>query len=115
ARSPNMPRMSGTCRSSRPAAADRGGSAAGMFLASTRYVIMGSRRRAAVNSRNKGRARAQSLAGAHHPQPVPYIDPLNYGQLELLKRYRNGDTDDRVVQGSHLTINAIAAGLRNSS
>jgi phosphoenolpyruvate carboxylase len=44
----------------------------------------------------------------------PYIDPLNYVQLELLKRYRNGDTDERVVQGIHLTINGIAAGLRNS-
>jgi phosphoenolpyruvate carboxylase len=44
----------------------------------------------------------------------PYMDPLNYVQLELLKRYRNGDTDERVVQGIHLTINGIAAGLRNS-
>ena len=43
-----------------------------------------------------------------------YIDPLNHVQLELLKRYRAGDTDDRVVQGIHLTINGIAAGLRNS-
>jgi len=44
----------------------------------------------------------------------PYIDPLNYVQLELLKRYRNGETDQRVVEGIHLTINGIAAGLRNS-
>jgi phosphoenolpyruvate carboxylase len=44
----------------------------------------------------------------------PYMDPLNYVQLELLKRYRNGDADERVVQGIHLTINGIAAGLRNS-
>jgi phosphoenolpyruvate carboxylase len=44
----------------------------------------------------------------------PYIDPLNHVQLELLKRYRAGDADDRVVQGIHLTINGIAAGLRNS-
>src|SRR4029077_7608551 len=44
----------------------------------------------------------------------PYIDPLNHVQLELLKRYRAGDTDERVVQGIHLTINGIAAGLRNS-
>ena len=44
----------------------------------------------------------------------PYIDPLNYVQLELLRRYRNGDADERVVQGIHLTINGIAAGLRNS-
>jgi phosphoenolpyruvate carboxylase len=35
-------------------------------------------------------------------------------QLELLKRYRAGDTDERVVQAIHLTINGIAAGLRNS-
>jgi len=27
---------------------------------------------------------------------------------------RLGDTDERVVQGIHLTINGIAAGLRNS-
>jgi phosphoenolpyruvate carboxylase len=44
----------------------------------------------------------------------PYIDPLNHIQVELLKRYRSGDTDSRVVAGIHLTINGIAAGLRNS-
>jgi phosphoenolpyruvate carboxylase len=44
----------------------------------------------------------------------PYIDPLNHVQVELLKRYRSGDTDARVVSGIHLTINGIAAGLRNS-
>jgi phosphoenolpyruvate carboxylase len=44
----------------------------------------------------------------------PYLDPLNHVQIELLKRYRSGETDDRVVQGIHLCINGIAAGLRNS-
>jgi phosphoenolpyruvate carboxylase len=44
----------------------------------------------------------------------PYIDPLNHVQLELLRRYRAGDVDERVVEGIHLTINGIAAGLRNS-
>mgnify|MGYP001255514604 CR=1 FL=1 len=44
----------------------------------------------------------------------PYLDPLNHMQLELLKRYRAGDATDNVVQGIHLTINGIAAGLRNS-
>ena len=44
----------------------------------------------------------------------PYIDPLNHVQIELLKRYSAGDADERVVQGIHLTINGIAAGLRNS-
>jgi len=44
----------------------------------------------------------------------PYLDPLNHMQIELLKRYRAGDRDDAVVSGIHLTINGIAAGLRNS-
>jgi phosphoenolpyruvate carboxylase len=44
----------------------------------------------------------------------PYIDPLNHIQVELLKRYRAGDADERTVAAIHLTINGIAAGLRNS-
>jgi len=44
----------------------------------------------------------------------PYLDPLNHMQIELLKRYRSGDASDSVVTGIHLTINGIAAGLRNS-
>jgi phosphoenolpyruvate carboxylase len=44
----------------------------------------------------------------------PYLDPLNHMQIELLRRYRAGDTDENVVTGIHLTINGIAAGLRNS-
>ena len=44
----------------------------------------------------------------------PYLDPLNHIQIELLRRYRAGDKDDRSRRGIHLTINGIAAGLRNS-
>jgi phosphoenolpyruvate carboxylase len=44
----------------------------------------------------------------------PYIDPLNHLQVELLRRHRAGDPDPAVVQGIHLSINGIAAGLRNS-
>jgi phosphoenolpyruvate carboxylase len=44
----------------------------------------------------------------------PYIDPLNHVQIELLLRHRAGATDETVVQGIHLSINGIAAGLRNS-
>ncbi|MBX3501506.1 MAG: phosphoenolpyruvate carboxylase [Alphaproteobacteria bacterium] len=44
----------------------------------------------------------------------PYIDPLNHVQIELLKRHRAGDNDPATVQGIHLSINGIAAGLRNS-
>ena len=44
----------------------------------------------------------------------PYIDPLNHLQIELLRRLRSGDTDDRVKRALLITINGIAAGLRNS-
>jgi len=45
---------------------------------------------------------------------APYMDPLNHLQVELLKRHRAGDTDERVARGIHITINGIASGLRNS-
>jgi phosphoenolpyruvate carboxylase len=45
---------------------------------------------------------------------TPYIDPLNHLQVELLRRYRQGDADDAVKRAIHLTINGVAAGLRNS-
>lgn len=44
----------------------------------------------------------------------PYIDPLNHLQVELLHRFRAGTTDEKVQRGIHLSINGIAAGLRNS-
>jgi len=44
----------------------------------------------------------------------PYLDPLNHIQVELLSRYRGGDREERTQRGIHLTINGIAAGLRNS-
>src|SRR5206468_7752634 len=44
----------------------------------------------------------------------PYLDPLNHLQLALLKRHRAGDGDERVKRGIHLSINGLAAGLRNS-
>ena len=44
----------------------------------------------------------------------PYIDPLNHLQVELLRRYRSGETQERIRRAILLTINGIAAGLRNS-
>jgi phosphoenolpyruvate carboxylase len=44
----------------------------------------------------------------------PYLDPLNHLQIELLERHRMGETDERTRRIIHLTINGIAAGLRNS-
>ncbi|MVW72001.1 phosphoenolpyruvate carboxylase [Bordetella sp. 15P40C-2] len=49
-----------------------------------------------------------------------YIDPLNYLQIDLIRRYRAAQQDDsaepdkRMRAAIHLTINGIAAGLRNS-
>jgi phosphoenolpyruvate carboxylase len=45
---------------------------------------------------------------------LPYIEPLNHLQVELLRRFRAGDTNQEVRDGIHLTINAIATALRNS-
>ncbi|MCE1162562.1 MAG: phosphoenolpyruvate carboxylase [Thiomonas sp.] len=44
----------------------------------------------------------------------PYIDPLNHLQIELIYRFREGQTDERTKRGIHLSINGIAAGLRNT-
>ncbi len=45
---------------------------------------------------------------------LPYIEPLNLLQIELMKRHRAGEDDERVRQGILLSINAIATALRNS-
>jgi len=45
---------------------------------------------------------------------LPYVEPLNLLQVELLRRHRAGDTDPRVAEGIQLTINAVATALRNS-
>ncbi|MBL0423105.1 phosphoenolpyruvate carboxylase [Ramlibacter sp. AW1] len=44
----------------------------------------------------------------------PYIDPLNHLQVELVRRYREGQDDEEVQRGIHMSINGIAAGLRNT-
>jgi phosphoenolpyruvate carboxylase len=45
---------------------------------------------------------------------VPYIEPLNLLQVELIKRFRAGETDPRIQEGIQLSINAVATALRNS-
>jgi phosphoenolpyruvate carboxylase len=44
----------------------------------------------------------------------PYIDPLHHLQVELVRRYRAGLADERAQRGIHISINGIAAGLRNT-
>ncbi len=45
---------------------------------------------------------------------MPYVEPLNHVQIELIRRRRGGDDDPRVREGILLAINGVAAGLRNS-
>ncbi len=46
----------------------------------------------------------------------PYVDPLSFVQVELMRRLRagDGDADDRFGRVSLMTINGIAGGLRNT-
>jgi phosphoenolpyruvate carboxylase len=47
-----------------------------------------------------------------------YLDPLNHLQVELIQRHRalsaEEKVDERVHRGIHLSINGVAAGLRNT-
>ncbi len=45
---------------------------------------------------------------------LPYIEPLNLLQVELLKRHRAGEDNPQVRDGLQLSINAVATALRNS-
>jgi phosphoenolpyruvate carboxylase len=46
---------------------------------------------------------------------IPYLDPLNHVQVELLKLHRAADNEDEsVLRAVQITINGISAGLRNS-
>ncbi len=44
----------------------------------------------------------------------PYIDPLHHLQVELVRRHREGKIDERARRGMHISINGIAAALRNT-
>ncbi|MGE0484167.1 MAG: phosphoenolpyruvate carboxylase [Gammaproteobacteria bacterium] len=71
-------------------------------------LITGERERLAANP-----ALARSIA-----HRFPYLDPLNHLQVELLRRYRDGReaeaARERLQRGIHISINGIAAGLRNT-
>jgi len=44
----------------------------------------------------------------------PYVDPINLVQVELLKRLRAGGPDERLARALMVTMNGVAAGLRNT-
>jgi phosphoenolpyruvate carboxylase len=44
----------------------------------------------------------------------PYVDPINLVQIEVLRRMRCGDADERLRDAFVVTVNGIAAGMRNA-
>jgi len=44
----------------------------------------------------------------------PYVDPINLVQIELIRRLRQGSDDPRLHHAFNVTVNGIAAGLRNT-
>ncbi len=70
--------------------------------------ITGARERLAANP-----SLASSIA-----HRFPYLDPLNHLQVELMRRSRACEPDDPIVErlrrGIHISINGLAAGLRNT-
>jgi phosphoenolpyruvate carboxylase len=44
----------------------------------------------------------------------PYVDPINLVQIELIARLRAGQDDPRLHHAFRVTVNGIAAGLRNT-
>jgi phosphoenolpyruvate carboxylase len=59
--------------------------------------------------------RSPALAGSIRHR-FPYLDPLNHLQVELIRRYRSaeGAVHDRAKRAIHISINGVAAGLRNT-
>jgi phosphoenolpyruvate carboxylase len=44
----------------------------------------------------------------------PYVDPINLVQVELLRRLRQSSPDERLRHAFLITVNGIAAGMRNT-
>ena len=65
-----------------------------------------------------GRLQSNQALARSIEHRFPYIDPLNHLQVELMRRYRarkEGDpANERLQRGIHISINGVAAGLRNT-
>jgi phosphoenolpyruvate carboxylase len=66
----------------------------------------------------EGRLQSNPALARSIEHRLPYLDPLNHLQVELLRRYRQRTEGqpgiERLQRGIHLSINGIAAGLRNT-
>jgi phosphoenolpyruvate carboxylase len=79
--------------------------------------VLTERALAAITGHEKRLANNPALAmSIEHRRP--YIDPLNHLQVELMRRFRSGPEsargNERMHRGIHMSINGLAAGLRNS-
>jgi len=45
---------------------------------------------------------------------LPYLNPMNMLQVEVLKRLRRDDDNHKLMDALLITINGIAAGMRNT-
>jgi phosphoenolpyruvate carboxylase len=67
---------------------------------------------------DKNRLAANPALARSIEHRFPYLDPLNHLQVELMRRFRQrreGDASiERVQRGIHISINGLAAGLRNT-
>jgi phosphoenolpyruvate carboxylase len=68
---------------------------------------------------SKERLAANPMLARSIKNRFAYLDPLNHLQVELIKRHRANmlegrELEERVRRGIHLSINGIAAGLRNT-
>jgi len=63
---------------------------------------------------SKARLASNPVLAESIRQRFPYLDPLNHLQVELIRRWREGQHDERIQRGIHISINGVAAGLRNT-
>ena len=56
----------------------------------------------------------QPALAASIAQRYAFLDPLNHLQVELIRKFRGGQTDERTLRAIHLSINGLAAGLKSS-
>jgi phosphoenolpyruvate carboxylase len=74
---------------------------------STRAAVL------AINGQSELLAQSPRLAESIRSR-LPYVDALNHLQVDLLRRRREGDAGADIHAGIHMSINGVAAGLRNS-
>ena len=89
-----------------------------IFGAGQGRVAAHRRRALADHRRRRSRLASNPSLARSIEHRFPYLDPLNHLQVELMRRYRQrkeGDPENaRVQTGIHISINGVAAGLRNT-